>query len=149
MIFISCNLVCHTTWYISYFLWLQAISQATNECTIIFYCLLSIEIPDFLTKEECEHIIRKATETGLALSEVKLPDEETTTDKFASKKLFNEGFCFFFFLICLFNKFHNRPIETTLSAPNIYFRNTERYLIENKTITYKYSYIRQTKLKPN
>ena len=56
---------------------------------IFFYCLFFLEIPDFLTKEECEHIIRKATEIGLTLSEVKLPDEEITTDKFASEKLFN------------------------------------------------------------
>lgn len=55
-----------------------------------------------MTKEECEHIIRKATDTGLALSEVKLPDEETTTDKFASKKVVNEGFCLFAFFVNLF-----------------------------------------------
>ena len=60
------------------------------------FSFCSTEIPDFLTKEECEHIIRKATEAGLALSEVKLPDEKNTTDKFASEKLFNEGFPFFF-----------------------------------------------------
>ena len=63
------------------------VRQATNEC-IKFSLGYVLEIPDFLTKEECEHIIRKATETGLALSEVKLPDEEIT-DKFASEKLFN------------------------------------------------------------
>ena len=54
-----------------------------------FLLIFFLEIPDFLTKEECDHIIRKATETGLALSEVKLPDEEITTDKFASERLFN------------------------------------------------------------
>ena len=53
------------------------------------FIVYSLEIPDFLTKEECEHIIQKATETGLALSEVKLPEEENTTDKFASEKLLN------------------------------------------------------------
>lgn len=56
-----------------------------------------------MTKEECEHIIRKATETGLALSEVKLPDEETTIDKFASKNYLTQGFfgfCVFKF-VCL------------------------------------------------
>ncbi|XP_078365033.1 transmembrane prolyl 4-hydroxylase-like [Oculina patagonica] len=42
------------------------------------------EIPDFLTKEECEHLTKKAEETGLILSEVSLPDEQNTTDKFAS-----------------------------------------------------------------
>ncbi|KAJ7360407.1 prolyl 4-hydroxylase [Desmophyllum pertusum] len=43
------------------------------------------EIPNFLTKEECEHLIQKAKETGLILSEVALPEELTTTpDKFAS-----------------------------------------------------------------
>jgi len=51
-----------------------------------------------LTKEECEHIIRKATETGLALSEVKLPDEETTIDKFASKNYLTQGFLVSVFL---------------------------------------------------
>lgn len=58
-----------------------------------------------MTKEECEHIIRKATETGLALSEVKLPDEEITTDKFASEKLFNpvkNVLVLFCLLVCLY-----------------------------------------------
>ena len=54
-----------------------------------------------MTKEECEHIIRKATETGLALSEVKLPDEEIT-DKFASEKLFNLVKKMFLFGLVLF-----------------------------------------------
>ncbi|PFX31382.1 Transmembrane prolyl 4-hydroxylase [Stylophora pistillata] len=39
------------------------------------------EIPNFLTKEECQHIIQKAKETGLELSEVESPEEQ---DKFAS-----------------------------------------------------------------
>ena len=75
-----------------------------NDC-IKFSLDYFLEIPDFLTKEECEHIIRKATETGLALSEVKLPDEEITTDKFASEKLFNlvkNVLVFFCLLVCLY-----------------------------------------------
>lgn len=44
-----------------------------------------LEIPNFLTKEECEHLIKKAEETGLILSEVSLPDAHTTTDNFASE----------------------------------------------------------------
>ncbi|RMX59582.1 hypothetical protein pdam_00003641 [Pocillopora damicornis] len=39
------------------------------------------EIPNFLTEEECQHIMQKAKETGLELSEVALPEEQ---DKFAS-----------------------------------------------------------------
>jgi len=43
------------------------------------------EIPDFLTQEECEHLIKKAEETGLTLSEVGLPEENSThVDKFAT-----------------------------------------------------------------
>lgn len=73
-----------------------------------FLLVAFLEIPDFLTKEECEHIILKATETGLALSEVKLPDEEIKSDKFASEILFNlvklkKMFFFMFcFLDCLY-----------------------------------------------
>ena len=73
--------------------------------TAPYFCLVYfLEIPDFLTKEECEHIIRKATEIGLTLSEVKLPDEEITTDKFASENLFNlvKKMRSVFVLLCLF-----------------------------------------------
>lgn len=48
------------------------------------------EIPDFLAQEECEHLIKKAEETGLTLSEVGLPEENSThVDKLASKQSLN------------------------------------------------------------
>ena len=47
--------------------------------------IFSLEIPNFLTKEECEHLIQKAKETGLVLSEVALPEEQDEEDKFASE----------------------------------------------------------------
>ncbi|XP_068679566.1 transmembrane prolyl 4-hydroxylase-like [Montipora foliosa] len=36
------------------------------------------EIPDFLTKEECEHLIKRAEKVGLTLSEVGLTEENNT-----------------------------------------------------------------------
>lgn len=65
-----------------------------------FSIVYFLEIPDFLTEEECEHIIRKATETGLTLSEVKLPEEENATDKFASEKLLSLVKVFLFCFVC-------------------------------------------------
>ncbi|KAM7450278.1 prolyl 4-hydroxylase [Porites harrisoni] len=41
------------------------------------------EIPDFLTREECEHLIQKANDAGLTLSEARLPEESAHRDKFS------------------------------------------------------------------
>lgn len=51
-------------------------------CSIIFFW----EIPNFLTNEECDYLIKRAEKTGLTLSEVVVPTEShTDKDDFASK----------------------------------------------------------------
>ena len=57
------------------------INQREGNKTWLF-CISFLEIPNFLTEEECQHIMQKAKETGLELSEVALPEEQ---DKFASE----------------------------------------------------------------
>lgn len=57
------------------------INQREGNKTWLF-CISFLEIPHFLTEEECQHIMQKAKETGLELSEVALPEEQ---DKFASE----------------------------------------------------------------
>lgn len=47
------------------------------------YHFLHEEIPDFLRREECEHLIHKAKDAGLTLSEVRLPEESNHRDKFS------------------------------------------------------------------
>ena len=57
---------------------------STNNCTPVLL-IFFLEIPNFLTSEECEHLIQKAKEAGLIFSEVALPEEQNKIDKFDSE----------------------------------------------------------------